>query len=136
MLNPWSLQRNRMHDIIKATMSSSVAGITGQMHWGGVSLAQQHALIMCLQVRAAATMGGNLTLTKEQGLESDVATLMSALQAQVGVTSLDKEDLRYPFQVFQLPSSVCHGHVVLLQDMWTLVKHAGSTFVCFSIRAS
>lgn len=47
------------------------------------------------QVRAAATMGGNLVLAKEQGLQSDVATLMSALQAQVGITSVDKEDLRY-----------------------------------------
>lgn len=39
-------------------------------------------------------MGGNLVLAKEQGLESDVATLMSALQAQVGITSVDKEDLK------------------------------------------
>ena len=46
-------------------------------------------------MRAAATMGGNLVLAKEQGLQSDVATLMSALQAQVGITSVDKEDLRY-----------------------------------------
>ncbi len=40
-------------------------------------------------------MGGNLVLAKEKALESDVATLLSALQAQVGVTSVDKEDLRY-----------------------------------------
>ena len=40
-------------------------------------------------------MGGNLVLAKEQGLQSDVATLMSALQAQVGITSVDREDLRY-----------------------------------------
>ena len=50
---------------------------------------------LTLQVRAAATMGGNLVLAKEKALESDVATLLSALQAQVGVTSVDKEDLRY-----------------------------------------
>ncbi len=36
-------------------------------------------------------MGGNLVLAKEKALESDVATLLSALQAQVGVTSVDKE---------------------------------------------
>ena len=48
-----------------------------------------------MQVRAAATMGGNLVLAKEKALESDVATLLSALQAQVGITSVDKEDLRY-----------------------------------------
>ena len=47
-----------------------------------------------MQVRAAASMGGNLVLAKEQGLESDVATLLAALQAQVGITSVDKEDLR------------------------------------------
>lgn len=45
-------------------------------------------------MRAAATMGGNLVLAKEQGLQSDIATLMAALQAQVGITSVDKEDLR------------------------------------------
>lgn len=39
-------------------------------------------------------MGGNLVLAKQQALESDVATLMSALQAQVGITSVDKEDLK------------------------------------------
>lgn len=60
-----------------------------------------HSLWRCVtcnvrvQVRAAATMGGNLVLAKEQGLQSDVATLMSALQAQVGITSVDREDLRY-----------------------------------------
>ena len=47
-----------------------------------------------MQVRAAASMGGNLVLAKEQGLESDVATLLAALQAQVGITTVDKEDLR------------------------------------------
>lgn len=47
-----------------------------------------------MQVRAAASVGGNLVLAKEQGLESDVATLLAALQAQVGITSVDKEDLR------------------------------------------
>ena len=39
-------------------------------------------------------MGGNLVLAKEQGLESDVATLLSAMQAQVGITSIDNEELR------------------------------------------
>ena len=48
----------------------------------------------CWQVQSAATMGGNLVLAKEQGLESDVATLLSAMQAQVGITSIDKEELR------------------------------------------
>lgn len=50
---------------------------------------------MIVQVRAAATMGGNLVLAKEQGLQSDVATLMSALQAQVGITSVEDEHLRH-----------------------------------------
>ena len=48
-----------------------------------------------MQVRSAATMGGNLALAKEQGLESDVATLMAALQAQVGMISVEKEDCRH-----------------------------------------
>ncbi|KAL0029788.1 hypothetical protein WJX77_000034 [Trebouxia sp. C0004] len=69
----------------------------------GVYTALAHHLqrIAGNQVRAAATMGGNLVLAKEKALESDVATLLSALQAQVGVTSVDKEDLRW-LTVFDL----------------------------------
>ena len=54
-----------------------------------------------VQVRSAATMGGNLVLAKEQGLQSDVATLMSALQAQVGITSVKDEHLRHVLQCTQ-----------------------------------
>ena len=36
-----------------------------------------------LQVRAAATLGGNLVLTRARGLESDAATLLMAAGAQV-----------------------------------------------------
>lgn len=37
------------------------------------------------QVRAAATIGGNLVLTRSRGLESDLATLLIAAGAQVNL---------------------------------------------------
>ena len=36
-----------------------------------------------MQVRAAATLGGNLVLTRDSGLESDAATLLIAAGAEV-----------------------------------------------------
>ncbi len=36
-----------------------------------------------MQVRAAATLGGNLVLTRDLGLESDAATLLIAAGAEV-----------------------------------------------------
>jgi hypothetical protein len=40
------------------------------------------------QVRAAATLGGNLVLTRARGLESDAATLLIAAGAQVPSSTL------------------------------------------------
>lgn len=53
---------------------------------------ERHAGMM--QVRSAATMGGNLALTKQQGLESDAATLLAALAARVAVVSIDNAETR------------------------------------------
>ena len=47
-----------------------------------------------VQVRSAATMGGNLALAKQQGLESDAATLLAALRARIAVVSIDHADSR------------------------------------------
>lgn len=49
---------------------------------------------LCLQVRSAATIGGNLVLAKRMGLESDLATLFMAAGAQVGVLSCKTGDVR------------------------------------------
>lgn len=48
-----------------------------------------------IQVRSAATMGGNLALAKQQGLESDAATLLAALGARIAVVSTQAEEPRW-----------------------------------------
>lgn len=50
-----------------------------------------------MQVRSAATMGGNLALAKQQGLESDAATLLAALGARIAVVSIDNAYSRWVF---------------------------------------
>ena len=46
-------------------------------------------------MRSAATMGGNLALAKQQGLESDAATLLAALSAKIAVVSIHAEEPRW-----------------------------------------
>lgn len=52
-------------------------------------------------------------LAKEQGLQSDVATLMTALQAQVGITSVDREDLRYVQPHASAALALTHPHLCM-----------------------
>jgi CO/xanthine dehydrogenase FAD-binding subunit len=51
--------------------------------------------LIFVQVRSAATIGGNLVLTRDRGLESDAATLLVAAGAHVQVANSGNRSSRW-----------------------------------------
>ena len=67
-----------------------------------------------MQVRAAATLGGNLVLTRDLGLESDAATLLIAAEAEVQtVTPGSKPSWQTVEGYVSGPSKANQGEVII-----------------------
>ena len=70
--------------------------------------------VFLLQVRAAATLGGNLVLTRDRGLESDAVTLLMAAGADVQTASPGSKPAWQSVQSFVSASSKpAPGEVVI-----------------------
>ena len=88
-----------------------------------------------LQVRAAATLGGNLVLTRDRGLESDAVTLLMAAGAEVQTASPGSKPAWQSVQSFvsasskpapgevviavRLPACQAGGPLLVLQGMFS-----------------
>lgn len=71
-------------------------------------------VILFLQVRAAATLGGNLVLTRDRGLESDAATLLAAAGAEVQVCYKSGNRAATPAAARYLPRAFMAAFQILL----------------------
>ncbi len=83
-------------------------------------------------MRAAATLGGNLVLTRDLGLESDAATLLIAAGAEVQTTSPSAKPAWQSVESFVSASSSAAPDQVVIAIRLPAVK-PGDKFWSFKV---